>query len=207
MEVVPTNDGDDDDGVIWYRCPQCQGFLPKLKGSLDGEEETESSAEVAVETTESKEDSLRWDSPADMMEELNSSSGGNQGEKENPLVPDSATDLDDEALLGVDSGDSLFEPKEESSGSEEPAVEDQSEPSEEGDSILEFAAMLAESDVAEAVPYRPWDVFEVGQCINHLAWNDCGVVVAKEELPGGRKIIKCYFETAGVIRLIEEAPR
>jgi len=34
MEVVPTSDGDDDDGVIWFRCPQCQGFLPKLSGAL-----------------------------------------------------------------------------------------------------------------------------------------------------------------------------
>ena len=33
MEVVPTGDGEDDDGVIWFRCPQCQGFLPKLKGA------------------------------------------------------------------------------------------------------------------------------------------------------------------------------
>ncbi len=33
MEVVPTGDGDDDDGVIWFRCPQCQGFLPKLSGA------------------------------------------------------------------------------------------------------------------------------------------------------------------------------
>jgi len=32
MEVVPTGDGEDDDGVIWFRCPQCQGFLPKLSG-------------------------------------------------------------------------------------------------------------------------------------------------------------------------------
>jgi hypothetical protein len=31
------------------------------------------------------------------------------------------------------------------------------------------------------------------------------VVVAKESLPGGRKVIKCYFEAAGVVRLIEQA--
>jgi len=66
---------------------------------------------------------------------------------------------------------------------------------------------LAESDVSAAVPYRPWDTYEVGQCVNHLAWDDCGVVVAKESLPGGRKAIKCYFEDAGVIRLIEQAPK
>jgi hypothetical protein len=32
-------------------------------------------------------------------------------------------------------------------------------------------------------------------------------VVGKESLPGGRQVIKCYFEEAGVVRLIEKAPR
>ena len=41
----------------------------------------------------------------------------------------------------------------------------------------------------------------------HLAWDDCGVVVAKEDLPGGRQVIKCYFAEAGVVRLIEKAPK
>ena len=31
MEVIPTDDGGDD-GVIWLRCPECQGFLPKFTG-------------------------------------------------------------------------------------------------------------------------------------------------------------------------------
>ena len=31
MEVAPTADGDDD-GVIWLRCPQCKGFLPRISG-------------------------------------------------------------------------------------------------------------------------------------------------------------------------------
>ncbi|MBK7187740.1 MAG: hypothetical protein IPH86_03390 [bacterium] len=34
MEVVPTGDGDDD-GVVWFRCPQCQGFLPKLSSAVE----------------------------------------------------------------------------------------------------------------------------------------------------------------------------
>jgi hypothetical protein len=41
----------------------------------------------------------------------------------------------------------------------------------------------------------------------HLAWNDCGVVVGKEVLPGGRRVIKCWFQGAGVVRLIENTPR
>jgi hypothetical protein len=60
---------------------------------------------------------------------------------------------------------------------------------------------------AGAAPYRHGGTYEVGQCIHHLAWNDCGVVVAKEQLPGGRQVIKVYFEEAGVVRLIEQAPR
>ena len=31
MEVVPTSDGEEDDGVIWFRCPQCQGFLTQAE--------------------------------------------------------------------------------------------------------------------------------------------------------------------------------
>ncbi len=60
---------------------------------------------------------------------------------------------------------------------------------------------------ATPTPYRPWETYEVGQCIQHLAWEDCGVVVAKEELPGGRQVIKCFFEEAGVVRLIENAAK
>ena len=81
------------------------------------------------------------------------------------------------------------------------------EPAEPAEPVAEYAALLAEKDPSVAVPYRPWEVYEVGQCVHHLAWDDCGVVVAKEDLPGGRKIIKCYFAEAGVVRLIEEAPR
>jgi hypothetical protein len=67
--------------------------------------------------------------------------------------------------------------------------------------------MLAAVDPETSVPYRPWDSYQVGQCVLHLAWNDCGVVVAKEVLPGGRHVIKCWFQGAGVVRLIENTPR
>jgi hypothetical protein len=80
-------------------------------------------------------------------------------------------------------------------------------PKEIAEPIHEFAALLAEKDQSQPAPYRPWETYEVGQCIHHQAWEDCGVVVAKEQLPGGRQIIKCYFEEAGVVRLIEKAPR
>ncbi len=209
MEVVPTNDGDDDDGVVWFRCPQCQGFLPKLKGALDAE--AAAAAEESKPTpAASKEESLRWDSPAAMMEDLQDSSAEAEPVDSSPLQPES----DDDVLVGMIPAetsepvgvlpvevDEVIDEPENSGQKEEKSSQEDTEP------ILEYAAMLADMDVLEAAPYRPWEVYEVGNCINHLAWNDCGVVVAKEELPGGRKIIKCYFEEAGIVRLIEQAPR
>ncbi len=225
MEVVPTNDGDDDDGVIWYRCPQCQGFLPKLKGALEAEEAPEeATATPSPAEKDEKDESLRWDSPAAMMQELKDSSAGDADSVDGG--PD-LLESDDDVLVGTVPADepepipeTVVEPVvKAAAGPEDVFAEpdsksqknkksaDKDEPAKDVEPILEYAAMLAESDVSEVVPYRPWDVYEVGQCINHLAWNDCGVVVAKESIPGGRKIIKCYFEGAGVVRLIEQAPR
>ena len=209
MEVVPTNDGDDDDGVIWYRCPQCQGFLPKLKDAADEEvppSGISSPSEVADTPQDDTDDNLPWDSPAAMMKDLEDKA------EETPTNAES----DDDVLVGV-----TFDPLVESvvsdvelktpdvveEISEPKKLDSKTKPKEDPEPIMEYAAMLAEIGVAEAVPYRPWQSYKVGQCINHLAWNDCGVVVAKEALPGGRNIIKCYFEEAGVVRLIEEAPR
>ena len=79
--------------------------------------------------------------------------------------------------------------------------------------VAEYAALLADAvldlppDAAGGRPYRPWEIYEVGQCIQHLAWEDCGIVVGKEELPGGRMIIKVFFQEAGVVRLIEQADK
>ena len=81
------------------------------------------------------------------------------------------------------------------------------QPDEAAEPLHEYAALLAEKDQSEPTPYRPWESYEVGQCIHHQAWEECGVVVAKEKLPGNRQVIKCYFEEAGVVRLIEMAPR
>ena len=208
MEVVPTNDGDDDDGVVWYRCPNCQGFLPKLKDASEEEAPVDSSAKSSTEDPKKSETivsdtgqdgNLPWDSPAAMMNDLKDS--GNTSES------------DDDVLVGV-AFDSVGEPVgsdvvEETTESKQidSDRDSKTKPKEDPEPILEYAAMLAQTDVAEAAPYRPWQTYEVGQCINHLAWNDCGVVVSKEVLPGGRNIIKCYFEEAGVVRLIEQAPR
>ncbi len=194
MEVVPTSDGEEDDGVVWFRCPQCQGFLPKL-GGIESESVKDTSASSAdsssvadetagnsetpetTETTESTEtgEALPWDSPADMMAARDKSSGD-----ASPAGP-------------------------EDSGKDKPTKP--AKPAEPAEPVHEYAALLAEKDQSEPTPYRPWETYEVGQCIHHQAWEDCGVVVAKEDLPGGRQVIKCYFEEAGVVRLIEQAPK
>ena len=95
MEVVPTNDGDDDDGVVWFRCPQCQGFLPKLKGALDTQEEPEETTPTPAEET--KEDPLPWDSPAAMMRELKESSDETASADDSSGEPES----DDDVLVGM----------------------------------------------------------------------------------------------------------
>ncbi len=214
MEVVPTSDGDDDDGVIWFRCPQCQGFLPKLSGADLGDSEsekpasseqpaeTEQSAESeqpAASTEDSADESMPWDSPADMMAAQKASR--EKGDSaDNPFLPED----EDQPAGPVSSGAT---PAAASEFGDSKQDKKSKEPEEPAEPIHEYAAMLAGLDVGESTPYRPWGTYEEGQCIHHLAWEDCGVVVAKEELPGGRKIIKCYFEDAGVVRLIEQAPR
>ncbi len=222
MEVVPTGDGDDDDGVIWFRCPQCQGFLPKLSGAdLKPESEEEPRAEpapAAEKPAADDDDAMPWDSPADMMKAM---AAQDQAPSEPEILAEPATPAEDEdpllgveeaaaagpALAGIGAGvaEDLVPEESEEAEDDDQAGEDQAEES--GEPLLEYAAMLAEVDPAGAAPYRHWGTYEVGQCIHHLAWNDCGVVVAKEQLPGGRQVIKVYFEEAGVVRLIEQAPR
>jgi hypothetical protein len=205
MEVVPTGDGDDD-GVIWFRCPQCQGFLPKLSQPVAGGDEP---------SREDAGDGFRSVAVAGVATDEGDAappvgpSGRNAGaipdpaddaEVDDDLSPpggdDDADEVDDEAD-GADEADHLVVGWDSPAGSAAPT----------GEPVLEYAAMLAAVDPDSAVPYRPWETYEVGQCVLHLAWNDCGVVVAKEPLPGGRQVIKCWFQGAGVVRLIENAPR
>jgi len=211
MEVVPSSDGDEDDGVIWFRCPRCQGFLPKLSGADSqigpepgavAEDDSpaatgDDSAVAEAPAPDSGDDTLPWNSPADMMADL-AGKDGEPGEEEDddPLLGGAGIEeIEEHAVTGSDEApDSKAGQKSEP---ETPAAEP----------IMEYAALLAEKDVEEAAPYRHWGTYSVGQCIHHLAWDDCGVVVAKEELPGGRQVIKVYFEEAGVVRLIEQAPR
>jgi hypothetical protein len=169
MEVVPTENGEDD-GVIWLRCPRCQGFLPKVGVTLPeegadvngGEGTTD---ELVVESAESGE-----------AGELTGTAGvGTAGDKAETI----AADAEGTSTVAGTTGESI---------------------------PPEYEAMLAAMDASMAVPYRPWSTYEVGDTIHHLAWDDCGVVVAKEPLPGLRRVVKVYFEKNGLARLIEAAP-
>jgi hypothetical protein len=66
------------------------------------------------------------------------------------------------------------------------------------------ADFLADLDLETAVPYRPWQTYAEGDVIHHLAWDDFGLVVGKEVLPGNRRVILVRFATAGTVRLIEQ---
>lgn len=208
MEVVPTADGDDD-GVVWFRCPQCQGFLPKLGSMLAAaaaapaagegrgqgsdrdhhELPDDESVEAALQAGELKDDELLADG---LLAEEPLADGSQDDEQRDDELRDDG--LQDDRPQGDD-------PRHAAAAAGRARSEAPAEP------VLEYAARLAAVDPATAVPYRPWETYEVGQCVLHLAWNDCGIVVAKEALPGGRRVIKCWFQDAGVVRLIENAPR
>jgi len=158
MDLVPTDDGGDD-GVIWLRCPECRGFLPKFSGEskLGGERPSQPRpADAALDDTE--------------------------GPDEDDLIAAEDDDAEeaDEAVPIVGA----------------PAA---------GEPIAEYAAALAAADVSRALPYRASGDYAVGEVIFHLAWDDCGLVVAKETLPGNRRAIKVYFATVGVVHLIEQS--
>ncbi len=206
MEVVPTGDGDDD-GVIWFRCPQCQGFLPKLSQAVAGGDEPSTGDAVdGSPAAGTATDGTGAPPPA-------GSTGRRAGTGPDPLDVTDA-DIDGPTLGGDDDTDEPDDDEADAEADDEPGddmVVGRDSPAGSaaptGEPVLEYAAMLAAVDPDSAVPYRPWETYEVGQCVLHLAWNDCGVVVAKEPLPGGRHVIKCWFQGAGVVRLIENAPR
>jgi hypothetical protein len=152
MDLVPTDDGGDD-GVIWLRCPECRGFLPKF--SAEG----------------------------------------------SPRSPAGVEDADD---AGAPSDEDLDLLEDDADADDEPAPPSASVPSS-GEPIAEYAAALAAADVSHARPYRSSGDFAVGEVIFHLAWDDCGLVVAKETLPGARRAIKVYFATVGIAHLIEQS--
>lgn len=197
MEIVQTADGDDD-GVVWFRCPQCQGFLPKLSSAVEATAQADEVAAIPTGTRSRGGDPKGGGEPR--LDEIDDALDLDALDAEVPgdAVPGGPGDLDDEI---DDDDDSEDDSEDDSDKSPDPGGAAKAEP------VHEYAAMLAAMDPGAALPYRPWETYEVGQCILHLAWNDCGVVVAKEALPGGRRVVKCWFQGAGVVRLIENAPR
>jgi len=119
--------------------------------------------------------------------------------------PDSAEKDANAEPATVDSGDAA-----ETSAAGESAAGPAAEGS---DAVIGAAGQDAESATDESLPdldpdkavvYRSWSAYEVGDVIKHLAWDDYGVVVAKEQIPGNRQVVKVHFEKSGVIRLIEQ---
>ncbi len=218
MEVVPTADGDDD-GVVWFRCPQCQGFLPKLSSALAGSTAGADAPDVAADaepdgaapTGDAGEGGGSREKKSPRRAAADDAKGG--GRRARRPVADAEGDddahaADDDDRDDADDADDLDDRLDD----DDEAAEELSAPgaaasAATAEPVMEYAAQLAAADPGNAVPYRPWETYEVGQCVLHLAWNDCGIVVAKEALPGGRRIIKCWFQGAGVVRLIENAPR
>ena len=175
MEVIPTDDGGDD-GVIWLRCPECQGFLPKFTG------------EGLAETPAAAADPVVADPPAE-------SPTSSPADASSVATPEPATDV---PATG---------------GHADPAVDGETkkvagkddEPAAPAEPVEEYAALLADADTTTAKPYRPSSSYDVGDVVLHLAYDDVGIVVAKETLPGGRKAVKVFFDAAGVVHLIEQA--
>lgn len=107
-----------EDGVIWLKCPHCQGILPHMPESDGGGSKGEATATAPARR---------------------------------PVVADPLEDLDVEA----------------------------------------------------ARPYDASEVFAVGDVVHHRGWNDYGVVLAKQVLPGNRHVIRVRFAQSGEVQLIE----
>ena len=180
MSIVPTADGDDD-GVVWMQCPNCKGYLPKMSNSPDlaaarGAVDGESGPDGESEAAEPLDDGAADAAfPADVLADAGL-------DLPEPLIDDLDADTD-----GI---------------ADEPGAEPVD--GDDSDLMIGQASVLDDMDIASGVAYRPWETYAVGDVIHHLAWDDYGVVLAKEILPGDRKVVKVHFANAGIVRLIEE---
>jgi hypothetical protein len=197
MEVIPTDDGGDD-GVIWLRCPECQGFLPKFSGEglapADGKSADHDGAKDEPAGATSPE--AETETPAEVPSEPDAGRSGVADVSPSDTEPPLPVDVTD--VVAAD-----LEPDLEPDAA--PAVEEDATAGDESEPVAEYAAALAAADPETARPYRPGSRYEIGDVVHHLAYDDFGVVVAKEDLPGGRTVAKVYFEKVGVVRLIEQA--
>ena len=218
MEVVPTGDGEDD-GVLWLRCPQCLGFLPKISST--------GLKPVAGSTAEATGADADADTDADAsdVEQITAADGAASDAADDDGATATATHAAESTApaFGADPavgaaggagpsetsglvGDEDAAPGDSAGAAASSRRGKKEEPAEPEEPLAEYAAMLAERDPESAIPYRPWSEYQIGDLIHHLAWDDCGVVVDKETLPGNRQVAKVYFERIGVVRLIEADP-
>jgi hypothetical protein len=219
MEVIPTDDAGDD-GVIWLRCPECKGFLPKFSG--EGLKRPPATAEQDSRTADARSASTAQPDAGPTRRRAQTGAPARPG-----AMADAGTGSTTEPPADRDSGlaaDRLPADEPADGPRDEPADEPQDDSQDElqdesvgeaaaaagraaaaAEPIAEYAARLAEADLAAARPYRSTAAYAVGDVIHHLAYDDIGVVVAKESLPGGRLAVKVFFEKAGVVRLIEQA--
>lgn len=183
MEVVPTADGEED-GVIWLRCPGCQGYLPKIdSGGLASRRRQETAPGPPIDTSRDAAPELggrtAWPDAGETGDA--GGTGGSEGADDAETAGDDDDDADEDGAAAAAADEAA------ATAVEEPPLS------------------LDEADLSRAVPYRPWESYEVGAVIHHLAWGDFGVVLAKETLPGRRQAIKVQFEKSGVVRLIEQS--
>ena len=206
MDVIPTDDAGDD-GVIWLRCPQCHGFLPKFSGQGGV---ADASSVAGASGDESK-----------AAEKRKASTGHVRSSEEEPIA-DGDLELAGSAMSGTVNGlpiessshhrvdsthqDVMVDSVEAIVTDTAQGDEDRAETNLPSDSVAEFADTLSAADLSLARPYRATETSDVGDVIHHLAYGDVGIVVAKETLPGGRQAVKVFFEEAGVVHLIEQAP-
>jgi hypothetical protein len=191
MEVIPTDDAGDD-GVIWLRCPECRGFLPKFSGESFKPQPPGPATAGPTPVTDDDEQDRDAAAPA----QRRSSPAEKRGRRSDSEVPQPVTDG-----IGA-AGDADLD---DADLDEAAAPAKDKDPALAGEPVAEYAAQLEAADLASARPYRSTDTYSLGDVIHHLAYGDVGVVVAKEQLPGGRQAVKVYFEKAGVVRLIEQA--
>lgn len=72
--------------------------------------------------------------------------------------------------------------------------------------VSEPEAEISEMDIATAKPYAPTGHYAVGDVLYHRGWDDHGLVLEKQELPGGRGLLKVRFVEHGEMQLVEGAP-
>ena len=64
---------------------------------------------------------------------------------------------------------------------------------------------LADIDISRAKPYDPSQNYEEGEVLHHRGWDDYGVVVSRDTLPGNRHTVRVRFIEHGEIQLIVNA--